>query len=587
MNPRPECKLCPNNKPVIGDPNKFFVSSDNDNYRGTCNVFYEIQAKNLENGRGGYSRNMCNILQKEFLRHCQCVPEGTEVTQCLKQLDFENQCDTTQSDNPCCIGSCKYLDEYKTSLCTLLSGDPVPLPTHAPTPIPTPSPIDSEPTRPFLDPTPRPIRPIQVPPPTLSPQEQTAAPITIAPVKGGPIPLPTPRPNTPSQTLPLSNCNDDCMTLPLFITFHQDCDTNCAVEVMRRAGFNNKTKDYDHLITTNIMILQEVTDEQLAILRKENGTISVIECDNCVSTDITDDEPVCSRDNVTYSNEQEFNCNLKCHNSDKSDTIAYPGSCVAPADGSFCFSSVDQVELSNGEIKKIEQLRLGDKVLTQNGNYEAIYSWGHRNTEKVARFVKLLPSDIELSSNHLIFSQNGKFPVPAGTVEVGDILSSGETVTSVQSVTRRGLYAPFTKSGTIVVNGQVASTFVSLQQNSSTLLLSNGWSTGISHQWLARTFEFPHRLWYSIRVDCTTKGGESYTSDGISTWVAIPLQFFRWTLQLPTILQLIILIPVLFIFIMFVLIESAMTNPFFTMGLLLLLSRGTIICLPRNNLKTA
>jgi len=363
-------------------------------------------------------------------------------------------------------------------------------------------------------------------------------------------------------------CDQDCMRMPLLIGFEEDCDDTCALETMRRA--NIPKIDFDHLAALNIIMLNSVTDEQLMVLRGENGYISFIECDACVNA--IDDLPVCASNGLTFRNTEQLTCENQCRETSEEISIAYRGPCeakptLAPSGGGgigigICFSSVNQVQLSNGETKKIDQLQLGDEVLTQMG-YENIYSWSHRNSEKEAEFVQLFPSRIELSPNHLIFLENG-VSVPGGTVKAGDILLSGEMVTAVRSVTRRGVYAPFTNSGTIVVNGQVASTFVSLQEKSSVLLLNGGWSTGISHQWLAHAFEVPHRLWCSA-VGCTK---ESYTSDGISTWVAAPLQFFNWSLQLPTILQLILFVPILSLFGVLFTLELAVKNYLVTAGLL-------------------
>jgi len=217
-----------------------------------------------------------------------------------------------------------------------------------------------------------------------------------------------------------------------------------------------------------------------------------------------------------------------------------PPAAAPPAGGGGffgCFSSKNIVQvLTNGEDsrtiihrRRMDQLKLGDRVLVDKDNqkYEPIYSFGHYHTTQTAQFVQLMPSRMELSSQHLIFLRDGR-AVPAEIVQVGDILESGQTVTGVRSVTRHtGVYAPFTPSGKIVVNDQVASTFVSLQPKSDVLLVL-GRSIGITHQWLAHTFETPHRLWCSYSGACTE---EIYTIDGVSTWVSSPLKFFLWLLE--------------------------------------------------------
>lgn len=43
--------------------------------------------------------------------------------------------------------------------------------------------------------------------------------------------------------------------------------------------------------------------------------------------------------------------------------------------------------------------------------------------------------------------------LPTAWMNVGDVLSDGVTVTSIHTVSRRGVYAPFTASGSIIVNG--------------------------------------------------------------------------------------------------------------------------------------
>jgi len=352
------------------------------------------------------------------------------------------------------------------------------------------------------------------------------------------------------------DCESDCMRMPLIIGFKGDCDSDCALETMQRANIANS--NFDHLTNLNMILLNTVTDEQLMLLRGESKNILTMECDACASTA---DSPVCASNGVTFKSADQLTCDNQCRGAVQL-SVAYKGECIEPVDPDggggdlvFCFSSTNQVQLSDGEIKQINEVQLGDKVLTQNG-YEDVYSWSHYNTEKEAEFVQLLPSRVELSPNHLIMLENGS-SVPAATIKGGDVLFSGEAVSSVRSVKRIGVYAPFTHSGTIVVNNQVASTFVSLQEKSDVLLLNGGFSTGISHQWLAHTFEFPHRFWCSAITDCTK---ESYTVDGISTWVASPLRFFTWFLDLPSTSQMILSVPILSLFGIFAVLDLVMKN---------------------------
>ena len=89
------------------------------------------------------------------------------------------------------------------------------------------------------------------------------------------------------------------------------------------------------------------------------------------------------------------------------------------------------------------------------------------------------------------------------------------------------MYAPFTESGTIVVNGIVASIFVAFQ-NSSHVTLGDGLELPISFQWMAHAFESFHRLVWRVVGGRGYWSLETYTSNGVSHWVAIPHRFAEW-----------------------------------------------------------
>ena len=85
-------------------------------------------------------------------------------------------------------------------------------------------------------------------------------------------------------------------------------------------------------------------------------------------------------------------------------------------------------------------------------------------------------------------------------VQVGDKLEGGgdtQPVKQIHTFTRRGVYAPFTPSRTIVHSGIKASTFVSYQ--SSENLRIGSFKTPLSFQWLARTFQLPY-YWFQRAV---------------------------------------------------------------------------------------
>ena len=202
----------------------------------------------------------------------------------------------------------------------------------------------------------------------------------------------------------------------------------------------------------------------------------------------------------------------------------------------FCFPRSAVVETADRGEVSMDDVSLGDKVLTNNGNYEPIYSFGHKNEQETGEFVRVsvLAQEtderlhLELSRQHMLLVNSSRF-LPASMVQVGDNVTVADgglgTVYGLSSVRGKGLYAPFTPSGTLVVNGVVASSFVALQESET--LVVGGWSTPFTLQWLAHIFEAPHRMACLVGL-CES---ESYSEDGVSQWVSRPLEFSEWILE--------------------------------------------------------
>ena len=253
-----------------------------------------------------------------------------------------------------------------------------------------------------------------------------------------------------------------------------------------------------------------------------------------------------------------------------------------PSFGCFAATSTVQVLQDDGVIHStsLEHVKIGDLVLVDNnddddasstsssvGTYEPIYSFGHyslfsksndfvhlsvtiieNNNKNNNKFMKKQQQQslkvLKLTSNHMVFvnnnnnnNNNNNAYIAAANVQVGDYLIYGNNQqqqrVKVESVTvghtERGLFAPFTPSGTIVVDGFLVSNFVQLlaqqqqqQQQDTTPLFS------LDHQWLAHSFEFPHRLFCHYWKSCPD---ETYNDHGISNWVALPLKASQWFLE--------------------------------------------------------
>ncbi|XP_059160382.1 uncharacterized protein LOC131943975 [Physella acuta] len=153
-----------------------------------------------------------------------------------------------------------------------------------------------------------------------------------------------------------------------------------------------------------------------------------------------------------------------------------------------CFPGSSLAYLECGRAIKIENLTTGMKVLAFDENkgiiYDEIYMFGHQEKDVQALFVVLQTESgqVTLSQDHLILCRknNKEDFVAASVVGVGDELLTradpGFGWSKVVKITyklERGMYAPFTRSGTIVVDSAVASCYIDvLPHHVSHMMLS-------------------------------------------------------------------------------------------------------------------
>lgn len=224
----------------------------------------------------------------------------------------------------------------------------------------------------------------------------------------------------------------------------------------------------------------------------------------------------------------------------------------------ICFSGETTVVTENKGVVAMKHLQIGDFVMVAGNKFEEVYSFGHYDSTGVSEFV-IINEMLELTPDHMI-GMHGKGFVPASTIKLGDMLVSVAgtiaEVTSIQKKKRKGMFAPFTPSGELMVGNILVSSYVTLQPHSSHLKLG-GSPTGLSFQWLAHTFQFPHRVVCHYLGSCPT---ETYSSSGISIWVDTPLRLSIWWLDQNVTIMVLFLIPILFTLFLFSFAEAAMIN---------------------------
>lgn len=164
--------------------------------------------------------------------------------------------------------------------------------------------------------------------------------------------------------------------------------------------------------------------------------------------------------------------------------------------GIICFAGTSTVTTSSGKVKKMSEVQIGDSIQTINGKTgevcnETVYAWLHRDEKLTAVFeeVEIEPfenggssgnnnnssssrSTLIISSDHLIYNATTGSIVPVHELKVGEYVyvtdrnGKGEVggveakrITRKSLVTSKGVYAPVTRSGNIIVNNIVCSCY--------------------------------------------------------------------------------------------------------------------------------
>jgi hypothetical protein len=199
-------------------------------------------------------------------------------------------------------------------------------------------------------------------------------------------------------------------------------------------------------------------------------------------------------------------------------------------DDGICFSAEATVQVLDKGAIAMKDLMIGDKVLVGSGKHEPVYAFGHRDPTKTTNFLQVFTSKrgrpLEMCPRHLVYVKGRPHPVAASSLQVGDILQgsdddvgSGITIRKIKNITRSdGVYAPFTPSGNIVVDGIKVSTYVSLQTNGVTEFaeLANGYVLPFSHHFGVHMGTSPFRF---LCMGISASFCSSSNDDGFPIWV--------------------------------------------------------------------
>lgn len=171
----------------------------------------------------------------------------------------------------------------------------------------------------------------------------------------------------------------------------------------------------------------------------------------------------------------------------------YGGGYGAGGGGSslYCFTADTMVTLANGEQKRMDEIKINDWVMSANRSnaiYSPVESWVHRMPEQDAEFLHIHldgGKNLKITDKHFIYkTQCTKENVALGyyevnmksvyaeKVNVGDCLYVHQDgafvqkkVVKIEKIQERGIYAPMTANGDIIVNDVFASCYNVLNSN--------------------------------------------------------------------------------------------------------------------------
>jgi hypothetical protein len=188
---------------------------------------------------------------------------------------------------------------------------------------------------------------------------------------------------------------------------------------------------------------------------------------------------------------------------------------------SLCFSAVNTVFVKEKGSIPMHDLEVGDFVQTDHheGSLSRVLSFMHIDRDAPVEYLQIyvenMEKPFEVSHGHLLIKGATKITaVRAQDIKVGDILS-GNKVIQISTVQRRGLYAPVTESGTILVSGVTATCYVDIMSSG---MIPTTIQTHASHAALT-----------PLRIMCAWKfslcENESYSEDGFSSNLLAMTQF--------------------------------------------------------------
>ena len=156
------------------------------------------------------------------------------------------------------------------------------------------------------------------------------------------------------------------------------------------------------------------------------------------------------------------------------------------SEGNGCYAGSGTIVDMHGRLRRMDSLKVGDKVhaITNKGiRLEPVIVFVHRQPDVMQEFLKittLKKKTLRITKDHLLFveKEGQAAAIPAKDVNIGDTVYvrggqgavEKDAVQNINHVFEKGVYAPVTLSGTILVNDVHTSCYIDV----------------LSHEWCHR-----------------------------------------------------------------------------------------------------
>jgi len=211
----------------------------------------------------------------------------------------------------------------------------------------------------------------------------------------------------------------------------------------------------------------------------------------------------------------------------------------------LCFSETATVEVLNRGVVPMNDLQVGDYVVTGNTKnpYQLMYAFAHRETDKSLDYYQIHTEGerhpLQISGEHLLYVANKAGAVRADSIRVGDVLHARHNtfaaVTNIERILAKGMYAPLTMDGTIVVDGIVASSYVDIHSKSHEFVEVGGVVFPFSQSDAIHLGMSPLRVAHMMGLHFELFMGQN--KNGMINCIQFGFEFTRWSEQQNSLLQ--------------------------------------------------